>query len=370
MRHTHIYELLHDLLVIPSVSHDIEQLHVCIDYIISEFEQIRQPYFLKKIVINKKPSLLVANFDVEKQKYADIVLNWHIDVVPVESADEFIPRREWEKLYARWAWDMKWWVAVMIQVMKDVINRWYKEKNILLMLTSDEEVGGYDGVWALLQQWRWWELILIPDGWAIDQIVTSQKGVYMMEVEASGASCHSSRPRLWENAIHNIVNYFTDIRTRLQDTQKVYFSDDHRGTSVNFNMIQWWSAINKVPNTTRAHFDIRFTEKYSLQEVRELCLSHMPSYNCNLIREISGEAVHISEQEPLFQKYLGCVRKHVPDVYTDREHGGSDGRFFAAQWSKVIIHKATDAHIHESWERVDLDSLDKLYDIYMDFIFG
>jgi len=354
--------------VIPSVSHDIKQLHACIDYIISEFEALDAPYFINKNIINNKPSLLVANFDIEKKKHADIVLNWHIDVVPPDEEDQFEPKLVWNKLYARWAGDMKSGVAVMIQVMKDIIADQYTRKDILLMVTSDEEVGGYDGVWALTALWRWWDLVLIPDGGSIDRIISWQKGIYMMTVEAYGKSCHSSRPWLGENAIHNIVNYFTDIKTKIQDTEAVYFSDNHRWTSVNFNMIEAGTAINKVPSLAKARFDIRFTEKYTLKEIKEICLSFMPSYNCRLIGEITWEAIKIAENDSDMQRYIKSTQKFVPNVELEKEHGWSDGRFFSAAWSKVIIHKPTDDHIHESWEWVDIDTIWVLYNIYMDFI--
>ncbi len=364
-----IVSLTRDLIAIPSLSSDIDQLHACIDSIAQHFSHYDHA-FLEKVVFNNKPSLLVQNFE---WTHADIILNGHIDVVAPTQEGQFSPYEKEGRLYARGAGDMKAGVALIIQVMKDILDQRFVDKKICLMITSDEEVGWFDGVNAIISEmWYTANIVLIPDGGATDEIVVGQKGIYMFTVEAQGKACHSSRPWLGINALHNIVNYFITLREKLQDTQKVYFSDDHRWTSVNLNVLQWGHTINAVPDKAVAKIDIRFTEMYSLDDVKKIVLDNMPSFNCRLVDSLSGEILYTDPSDDRVQEYMHIAQSFVTNpMRIGKEHGGSDGRFFA--WNHntaVIIHRPSCDNIHAADERVDIQSIDTIYQTYKKFIFG
>lgn len=362
----HILSIARELIAIPSVSSDIAQLDACIDYIASQFSGY-QHALIEKVVFNHKPSLLVQNFTWTD---ADIILNGHIDVVAATTEGQFSPYEKDGRLYARGAGDMKAGVALMIQVMKDILDQGFVEKRVCLMITSDEEVGWFDGVHKLVDEtWYSANVVLIPDGGATDEVVIGQKGIYMFTVEAQGKACHSSRPWLGVNALHHIVNYFITLRETLQDTQKVYFSDDHRGTSVNLNVMQWWHTMNAVPDKAIAKIDIRFTERYKLGDIKKIVLDNMPSFNCRLIDGLSGEILYTDPNDNRVQEYMKVAQTFVDKpISVGKEHGWSDGRFFAWPNTAVIIHRPTCDNIHASDERVDIDSIATIYHIYKKFI--
>ncbi len=362
---TFILEFTKKLCAIPSVSSDIEQLHEVIDLIQKEFVSLEWAV-VQKIVHNQKPSLLVQNFE---WKHADIVLNAHIDVVPPSSNDQFDAYEKDGRLYARWAWDMKAWVAIIVLLMKELLQDKEMKLNITLMLTSDEEVGGFDGVGFLVKEGYTWDVVLIPDGGSLQKVVHAQKWIYMAKVQATGKACHSARPWLGENALHNIVNYFQVLRDEVQDTMAVYQSNDHWGTSVNLNMLQWWETMNAVPDFATASIDIRFTEKYSLEQIKKKVVSQMHSFNCRLTKELTGELLYTDPANKNLQQYLQVASTVLgEEVSLEKEHGGSDGRFFPAA-STVIIHRPTCSNIHGKEESVVINDLQKIYDIYKQFIY-
>ena len=165
-----IIPLALDLIAIPSISSDLLACRSVLDKIQAYLE-----WAWEIVYFNDKPSLIVANYDIEKEwKRADIVLNGHIDVVPPTQDWQFDPRIEWDKLYARGSWDMKAWVSILVEIMKNALSNDVCKKKILLLITSDEEVGGFDGAGKLTEQGRWWDVVFIPDSWDLYRFVTAE----------------------------------------------------------------------------------------------------------------------------------------------------------------------------------------------------
>lgn len=263
---------------------------------------------------------------------------------------------------------MKAGVAIMLKIMHKVFQEHYTEKKISCIITSDEEIGGFKGAGQLVKQGYEAPIILIPDGGGTDTIVHSQKGIFMAKIQAKGTSCHSSRPRLGENALHNIINYFQIVREEIQDTDQVYNTSTHWGNSVNLNMLQGGHAINALPDTAQAHIDIRFVQGHSVESIRKKLLAHMPSFKCSLIEEITGNIVYTPPTHKHIQHYLQTAQKHIPDITLSKEHGGSDGRFFAKDDTAIIIHRPDCQNIHGPEEYVDIPSIYSVYKIYKEFI--
>jgi hypothetical protein len=59
-----IINLTKQLIMIESVSSDIEKLHKVIDFVETYIkENTNKRYFIEKLEFNKKPSLIIKNFD-------------------------------------------------------------------------------------------------------------------------------------------------------------------------------------------------------------------------------------------------------------------------------------------------------------------
>lgn len=362
-----IIDLSRELIHIPSLSPDTAQLHICIDTIAEKFSQYPD-VILEKKIYEWKPSLLIANFEWQR---ADIVLNGHIDVVDAQESKQFIPYIEEGKLYGRGAWDMKSGVALMIELMREILEKEFITKKVLLMLTADEEVWGIHGVNMLVDEWRGGDVVLIPDGGSTYTINAVEKWIFTFEIESIGKSCHSARPWQWKNALHQIVDFFIDIKKQLEDTEKLYLSDDHRGTSVNLNMISAGDAANQIPEYARAKFDIRFIEDTDLSKIKEIVSSALQKYHCNMTSERSGELHDEDISHPFFKKYSNIAEKVLwEELSFVKSHGASDARFFAETGrSVVILHRPDCGNLHGRDEWVDIASIEKIYQCYHTMIF-
>jgi len=355
--------ILIDLLKIPSVSSNIEKINEIINYVEEYFKNTNA--IIEKFEFNKKPSIIIKNFEGKKW---DIVLNWHLDVVPPSEENQFIPYKKDWKIYARWAWDMKSGVVVMMKLMKDLLQKWFNEKKISLILTTDEEVGGFDWVWKLVDLWYSWDVVLIPDNGSLEKIIYSEKGILILDLEFYWISAHSSRPWLWENAINNMFKFYQMLTNYIQDEKKLFFSKQHWWSSVSLNMVKWWIAINAIADKVNAIFDIRFTEDFDSKELLKIVKKFLLRTNWKIKEFISWEVLYTNPNNKNLKKYLNIVQKYNNKAYLTKEHWASDARFFSKTWAIVILHRPTCSNVHSKNEWVKLDDLNIIYKCYYEFI--
>lgn len=350
---------------IPSLSSDHDQCERIIDIIHSAFST-HDNATIVRMTHNNVPSIIVSNRDHEiGGKHADIVLNAHIDVVPPSTEDQFDIIERDGKLRGRGTADMKAWAAIIIKLMEDIIKTDYTDRKISLIITGDEEVGGFDGAAKVVEAGYTWDIVLIPDGWRERTVVIGQKGLFMAKVRFPGVSCHSSRPRLGNNAVHNAVATFIALRDEIQETDKLMHSDDHRWSSVNMNQISGGTGVNVVADHADVSFDIRFTDTWTLEQVESIVRRECARYEAEVSLVATGHLLYTDPSNPLIQKYVRIASEVVgDDVITDVEHGWCDGRFFAPHAQAIIVHKPEWDNIHSIDERVEIDSMVKIYEIY------
>src|SRR5438045_3690606 len=96
-----ILKLAKQLISIPSVSDNTEQVQAVFNLVEKEFEGL--PLIVKRFRKNNKPSLVVTLADI---KTPDIFLNGHLDVVAGKQ-NQFRSIIRDSRLYGRGAYDMK-----------------------------------------------------------------------------------------------------------------------------------------------------------------------------------------------------------------------------------------------------------------------
>jgi succinyl-diaminopimelate desuccinylase len=151
----------------------------------------------------------------------------------------------------------------------------------------------------------------------------------------------------------------------------LYTSAEHWGTSVSMTKINWGTATNVIPNSVNASFDIRFTEKYSMEKIMGKIHKIIEKHHWTIVSTIEGDIVHTSVESDFIQSYINSYKAIMlcePNI--QKEHGASDGRYFSAQGMPLLLHRPTCESIHSRNEWVDIDSTVKVYEIYRHFILG
>lgn len=348
-----------ELIAFQSTEDQPGQLQACADYITQFFSGTG--LVVEHIEHDGIPSVVVT----KGTKTPIVFLSGHFDVVPGDP-DQFVPVVEGEKLFGRGAMDMKSGDAVMMHLMRDLAQT---DHSVGLMLTGDEEIGGFNGTAKLLEAGYVPKVAIIPDGGeAAHHVMKGQKGIFRVTLTAHGVNAHGSMPWLGENAIDRLA----DVLPRIQE-QFLSFSkhpDDHWVTTLNVGCIQGGVATNQVPNVATAHLDIRFPETDSPNDISTRILSVLPE-GIKAQFSVLGSPMSVEIEHELARPFFDAIRNGGREPMWGVEHGASDGRFFTDHGALVLISQPDGGNLHAPGEWVHIPSIKFYYDVvksYVDFV--
>ncbi|MCS7243824.1 MAG: M20/M25/M40 family metallo-hydrolase [Candidatus Calescibacterium sp.] len=353
-----IRELLLELIKFKTVEKNLDELRNIIEFCHS---YLKANGFLKFDIfeVNGKWNL-IADYGVDVSVYFVV----HLDVVDAYS-HQFEPIVDDGKVIGRGALDMKGPGSVVIELFKNLSNNRYP---IGLILTTDEEVGSHNGVKYIVEKKKIGaKLVIIPDGGENFKIITKGKGALHFVVKAKGKSAHGSTPWNGVNAIDCIIDFYQDLRRNILFNESLD-SINHWHNTINLGRIEGGQKVNIVPSEAYAHIDIRFIEKYSLEEIINVVSYFSKKYGLDLEILSTGQPVVTDIDSVYFRKFLDSYTKVIGEPVFDVEHGATDGRFFASLGIPVITIYPVGGGIHSDYEWVDLQSLYKLYDIFYYFV--
>jgi len=145
---------------------------------------------------------LMAKMDAGAEK--TLVIYAHLDVVPPGygwETDPFELVQKSGRVYGRGVSDCKGSIAALIAALKALLKEGKPKYNLRILLTTDEEVGGYSGLCYLTDLGLVkGDLMLCMDGFS-DDVVIGSNGIVTWEVVVHGKSAHSGSSFLGINAI-------------------------------------------------------------------------------------------------------------------------------------------------------------------------
>lgn len=319
--------------------------------------------YIDEFESNNKPSIIIKNF---KWKESDIILNWHLDVVPLSDPKQIEPYIEWNILYWRWAIDMKMSVSILLHVFKEVYKK--TNKKIILILTTDEEIWWNDWTRYLLEKWYSWKIAFIPDSWSLNNIVIAEKWVLNIEFEAKWVSCHSARPWLWKNPVDSVMNMYFALKDDIEDKEKLN-SSSHWWNSVNLNVISWWNATNQIPEKISWKIDIRYTDSISQNDIVSSVKNIFKKYDIEIKNMLIAPCVFVDWENEFVLKYKKIAEKKLwSEITLVKEHWASDARFFQEKWIPVIFHRPNWGNLHSKDEYIEIDSIITIFNSLKEFI--
>lgn len=266
------------------------------------------PLYRKMYNINGYPSLAISNKPLS-EKYADIILHGHVDVVPAET-EAFKPKIAGDKLIGRGSCDMLGGLATLITFMQD-ISKQRIQKHIILLITSDEEVGGNSGTgWLLKTHGFRSRFFLTAEGERKYLIKYQQKGVLMLKLQVKGKGDHSSYTWKGENAIEKLYEVYQTIAKQFPADKK---DPEHWYTTINLGTIHGGFVTNAIPDYAEATIDIRYTKPW--KDDQEI-LSHLHSVTATfkgVTLEIitAGKLMNTAIDDPYLQQFNKSVKKNL-----------------------------------------------------------
>jgi succinyl-diaminopimelate desuccinylase len=348
------------LLTIPSTAERPSELRRALDFVL---DFIGPAGTVERFESGGKPSALV--YAADKRPDFRVVLNAHLDVVPA-SADQFHPRRDGDRLFARGAQDMKVSALVAAQVFRELAGR--LRCPVGLQLVTDEEVGGRDGTRYQLECGVRSQFVIIGETSGL-RIVTESKGILTVTLMATGRGAHSAYQWLGDNALvklqRSVGNLLAAYPVATQEAWR---------TTVTLTRVQTQNqARNQVPAEAQAWLDIRFpADDADLSgKTTEQITAYLETFcepGVTPVVDRIDSPHHADQDHPAVLKLREAARSQGYSGDFLRKHGAGDGRFYGQLGITAVAFGVGGAGQHGPQEHADITTIVPYYQALREFL--
>ncbi|KKT35377.1 MAG: hypothetical protein UX12_C0011G0004 [Candidatus Collierbacteria bacterium GW2011_GWC1_45_47] len=280
----------------------------------------------------------------------------HMDVV-AGTEDQFKMKVEGDKVWGRGTCDMKFSIPVGIALLNEAVKN---DIDFCLMITTDEEVGGFEGAKYAVDQGFSPRVLIVPDGGENLNFVDKAKGVCQVRLAATGIPAHSSRPWLGKNALDSLV-------LLAEKLLKIYGKNNRIEsweTTMNIGTINGGTSTNQVCPEAEMKIDFRYPETDSIENILGVIRESVEKLQLDIdISTLStGLPTFTDVSDPEVKKFIDHTEKAFGEkIIIKQTYGASDARHFAHLKCPVMMQKPMGGEIHSSDEWMDLTSTMQFY---------
>jgi len=347
-----------DLIAIRSTADRPGDLREALDFAVGE----AGPGFeVREFVSRGKPSALLHPPGAAGP--FGVILNAHLDVVP-GAPEQFVPRRDGDRLYGRGAHDMKAAALVLTDVFRELATS--LPYPIALQLVTDEEVGGADGTGHQLEAGVRADFVLIGEQSGL-RVVTESKGICQAHLTVAGRAAHAAYPWLGDNALLAL----TAAVSRLLGSYPVPATEAWT-TTVNVARVETPNrAVNQVPAEATAWLDIRYPpgDPDFAGRTREQITAHLSALaRTPVIVDALGPPHHADPESAEVRLLREAIRGTGHPATLLRKHGAADGRYYHALGIDAVILGPGGDGQHGPAEYLDVTTLRPYHDALVAFL--
>lgn len=286
----YLMQVLRDLIAFRTVAPPGSFYHEVVDYLVPIFKGMG--FTVEKMVMPQEvfetrctDSRLVgdrvnmiARYDAGAKE--TLVVYAHLDVVPPGdgwTTDPFKMTVEDGRAYGRGISDCKGSVACLIAALRSMLAARKPKYNLSVLLTTDEEVGGYSGLCYLTDVGLVkGDFMLCMDGFS-DDVVIGSNGIITWEAVVHGKSAHSGSSFLGINAVEKslpLMEALMDLKKVVQSRRSTLPASsalekvglDHLMPMLNITMINGGIKENIVPDRCVLRGDRRVIPEESMED--------------------------------------------------------------------------------------------------------
>jgi acetylornithine deacetylase/succinyl-diaminopimelate desuccinylase-like protein len=349
-------EILAKLVAFKSVPDNYRANNAALEYI-DRFVAERGLH-TKRLEWNGAPALVATSRP--RVKCPTLMLAGHIDVVPAAN-ELFTLHTDDDKYFGRGVLDMKGSIAVFLSIINELKGQ-LDSFDFGLMITSDEELGGFNGTPKVLEAGYKPKVCILPDGGDNWQIQLTAKGVLQLRVATSGQAAHGSQPWNGDNANLRLIRILHDI-------MMLFPVNGPDTNTVNIGKISGGEAINQVPDAAEALIDIRCISEHDkqrlLEKVDQICHGH----HAQMDVVMQGNGTTFEFSNPFIKRFSEIVTEVTStEVTGSHAYGSSDARFFAALGIPCISLYPPGGGHHGPNEWVSIKGLQQLKTIVLQYL--
>ena len=213
-----------------------------------------------------------------------LILNGHIDVVPVGSSElwsspPFTPTVNGDRLYGRGSGDMKAGIAAYVFAFKALLKLGFKPAaDVYLQSVVEEECTG-NGALACLHRGYRADAAIIPEPFN-ETIMSAQVGVMWLQIHVTGKPAHVLNDTTGTNAIESafkIWHHLKKLATTWNQNKSQHqpFSDHDAPIKFNLGKINGGEWASSLPTQCRMEVRCGFYPGEDPKDVRHAIESHL-----------------------------------------------------------------------------------------------
>lgn len=293
-------------------------------------------------------------------QHSKVLLQAHIDVVPFPPTLRYQTKENF--VYGRGVFDMLFAPACYLAFIEEQTDK-LSNLDFSIMLTGDEELGGINGVNALLINGYTADVCILPDaGYGFGDLNVSAKGVYQFNLIADGKAHHGSRPWEGDGAANKLVLMLNELINNFDHS-------NHENSTITVARLFAGDADNKGPSRAKARIDIRYKDKIELQKIQQIVDETTATYGGFIDNVHIGDDYQLDINNQYVQDFVKLYEKHLTHtVNIIKSPGSSDARYFDAHNIPVIELRPDGDGAHSDEERLNIDSLVQFYNLLSEYI--
>ena len=312
---------------------------------------INKDYFIIEKRINEYPNLIISNTE---DNNLDIIFCGHLDVVPNETYQMIETD---DKLLGRGAFDMKGQLATMISL----LNNNKTDKKIALIITCDEEIGGFCCK-EIMKEYKS-KLAVIPDAGKNFELISEEKGLLQVAITTPGLKAHASEPFKGDNAILKSI----DLYDELVELYPLPKDENDFRTSINLSKIEGGNTTNAVADSSTMTLDIRFTTEDTIESILNNIKKISPESKVEVLDQ--GPTFYVDTENKLIKDFLKKGKEILGhDIKVNKCLATSDAIYFSAKNIPTILINPIGDYWHNKNEYVMKESLYTLYLLFKEII--
>ena len=247
------------------------------------------PLFAKSLINydNEKHFNVIGIHNAESVKGKSLILNGHIDVVPIGSAKlwtnpPFEPVIHGDWLFGRGSGDMKAGLASIVYCLYLIKkHEVHVDGKIILQSVIEEECTG-NGALACLNEGLTADAAIIPEPFN-ETIMRAQVGVMWIDIDVYGKPAHVLDKSSGVNSIEHafdLWNYLLKLEKEWNDDlkSKVKFNWVNEPINFNFGLIEGGEWRSSVPTHCKMGIRVSFDPDWEPKEVKKLLERHVEKY--------------------------------------------------------------------------------------------
>jgi succinyl-diaminopimelate desuccinylase len=233
-----------------------------------------------------------------------------------------------------------------------------------LALTSDEEIGGADGMRFLCEDVGLrCGFAIIPDGGSLRDVTKEEKGILHVAIGRKGKEAHAARPWLGENAVELLAESLVALKQHFAQywpRAEIEEQANHWFPTCSITVFQTPNTTpNRIPSLAEAIIDIRFPPPKTFASMQEE-IAAVLGPACEIRLLTAAEPTQLAP-DPAFCRITAELTGE--DVRFVRASGGSDSRFLRQYGIPVNLSRPLVGNLHAIDEWIDVDSMVTYYRI-------